>query len=91
MTSRISINILHGSASVTDEDRERAKAAALAVLGDVDPAAAYAEFQRQFELLDGIEGMTGLAALWERADSAANVALTDGWHNPDGGACSISA
>ena len=87
--TKISIDIIAGSASVQPEDRERAEAAALRVLGDADPAEAYDEYQRQFAVLDGIEGMTGLAALWERAEAAANIALTEGWHNPNGGACTI--
>jgi hypothetical protein len=91
MTTQISINILHGSASVTDEDRERAEAAALKVLGAVEPGAAYAEYQRQFEALDDENGMTGLAALWIAATKAADLALTEGWHNPNGAACSLSA
>jgi hypothetical protein len=91
MTTQISINILHGSASVTNEDRERAEAAALKVLGSVEPGTAYAEYQRQWSDLDSTDDMTGLAALWIAAEKAADLALTDGWHNPDGAACSISA
>lgn len=91
MTSHIRIDILHGSASVTDEDRERAEAAALKVLGSVEPATAYAEFQRQFEILDDYQGMTGLAALWVSAEKAADLALTLGWYSPDGASCSIAA
>ena len=87
--TRISIDIIAGSASVRPEDRARAEAAALWVLGGVNPAEAYAEYQRQFEALDGIDGMTGLAALWERAEAEANTALTEGWHDPNGGACAI--
>ncbi len=90
MTSQIRIDILHGSSSVTDEDRERAEAAALAVLGGANPALAYDEYQRQFAALDGIEGMTGAALLWDMAETAANIALTEGWHNPNGAACAIS-
>lgn len=91
MTTQISINILHGSASVTNEDRERAETAALKVLGSVEPVAAYAEYQRQWLSLDTEDGMTGLAALWIEATKAADIALTDDWHNPNGAACSISA
>lgn len=91
MTSQISITITHGSASVTDEDRERAEAAALAVLGDTDPATAYAEYQRQWIELDSHDGMTGLAARWVAAQEAADIALTQGWHNPAGAGCEISA
>jgi hypothetical protein len=91
MTTRISITITHGSASVTNEDRERAEAAALKALVGVDPTTAYAEYLRQFEKLDGHDGMTGLAALWIDAQKAADMALTRGWMNPDGAFCEISA
>lgn len=89
--AKIQIDVFFGSESARPEDRARAAAAALRVLGDVDPAEAYAEYQRQFAVLDGIAGMTGLAALWERAEAEANIALTEGWHNPNGGACTIYA
>ena len=91
MTAHISITITHGSASVQDDDRDRAEAAALAALGDADPSAAYAEYMRQFAELDGHDGMTGLAARWVAAQKAADVALTQGWHNPTGAGCEISA
>ena len=91
MTTQISINIATGIGSVTDKDRQRAETAALAVLGEIDPASAYAEFKRQWADLDSYDGMTGLAALWGDADRAADVALTDEWHNPQGASCSISA
>lgn len=91
MTTKINITVVLGNYCVRDEDKDRAETAAFAVLGNVDPAVAYAEYQRQFGELDGVDGMTGLAALWEKAESAANVALTEGWHNPNGGACTISA
>jgi hypothetical protein len=91
MTTQIYIGITHGTASVTDEDKYRAETAALKVLGDVDPAVAYAEYLRQFEEIDGIEGMTGLAALWAQAQAKADIALTEGWYNPNGAGCEISA
>lgn len=91
MTNQISIKIIYGSASVTNEDRERAKNAALAVLGDVNYSTAYAEYHRQFVKLDGHDGMTGLAALWIEAEKAADLALTRGWYNPDGASCAIEA
>lgn len=87
--TKISIDVIAGSASVRPEDRARAEKAALRVLGNADPAEACAEYQRQFKALEGIEGMTGLAALWERAEAEANIALTEGWHDPNGGACTI--
>lgn len=89
--SQISLTITHGLSSVRDDDRERATAAALAVLGDTDPATAYAEYQRQWIEIDSHDGMTGLAARWVAAQEAADLALTQGWHNPAGAGCEISA
>lgn len=91
MTTQIRVEILHGSASVTNEDRERAEAAAMKVLGPVKPQEAYAEYQRQFGELDDEKGMTGLAALWIEARNAADLALTEGWYDPNGAACEILA
>lgn len=91
MTTQISITVTHGSASVREDDRERAEAAALAALGDADPSAAYAEYMRQWIELDSHDGMTSLAARWVAAQEAANLALTQGWHNPAGAGCEISA
>ncbi len=90
MTTQISINVILGNSSVDQDDLNRAEAAAIAVLADTVPTVAYEEYQKQFVELDDIEGMTGLAALWKKAESAANIALTEGWHNPNGGACTIS-
>jgi len=103
MTTQISINILHGSSSVQEDDRERAEAAALAVLesAGVTPTAAYAEFMRQWEWLGTEEAeaagkcqdyddVTGLAAVWVDAERKADIALTDGWHNENGASCTIS-
>lgn len=91
MTTQISITITCGSASVTDEDRERAEAAAIKVLGDVSPAAAYAEYLRQWAEYDDEAPMTGLAALWADAAKAANTALTEGWFRRGNAACEIAA
>lgn len=91
MTTQISVNICHGSAYVSNEDKDRAEAAALKVLGSVEPETAYAEFQRQWDVLDDCDRMTGLAKLWVEAGRAADVALTEGWRNPAGAYCEISA
>ena len=94
MTTQISINITHGSPSVTSEDKERAEAAALKVLGDIDSSAAYAEYVRQVsadEYSGYADSLTGDAAAWAKAQQAADRALTDGWYNPDGAACEITA
>lgn len=91
MTTQISITIIHGTASVTAADKERAEAASLAVLGEADPSASYSEYQQQWTILDSEDGMTGLARLWAAAARAANIALTEGWYDPAGAACEISA
>lgn len=102
MNTQITINVLHGSASVQEDDRERAKAAALAVLSAyewragqpqvIDPAEAYAAYMRHMIDDDYICSPrdTILIAAWRAAEGAADRALTAGWHNPDGGACSIA-
>ena len=95
MGTRISLEILHGSSCVGEDDRERAENAALEVLdnADVDPKVAYAEFQRQWAKFEDYEALTeaftGLAKLWVDAENAADLALTEGWHNSAGAACSI--
>lgn len=91
MTTQIYIGITHGTASVTDDDKDRAEAAALAVLGDRNPKTVYAEYMRQWKHLDSHDGMTGDAMLWIKAQEAADLALTEGWHNPSGAGCEISA
>lgn len=87
----ISVNMTSGRAD--EEDRDRAADAAVAVLdaAGVTIADAYAEYMRQWDELDGIDDMTGLAAIWVMAEQAADRALTLGWARPDGASCSISA
>lgn len=87
----ISINMIAGRAD--DEDKDRAAEAAVAALdaAGAKAADAYAEYQRQWDALDDIEGMTGLALVWVEAERAADAALTAGWARPDGASCSISA
>lgn len=87
----ISINMTWGRADA--EDKDRAADAAVAVLdaAGIKASDAYAEYQRQWDELDGMEGMTGLALVWIEAERAADLALTDGWADPNGASCSISA
>ena len=102
--SLISINISHGNSEVTEEDRDRAKTAALECLRNrgTTPEAAYEELKRQWAWLETDEAqaqgksqdytdLTGLAAIWVEAERAADIALTLGWANPDGASCFISA
>ena len=98
------INILYGLANVDDDDRHRAMDAAYAVLkaaGTTDKEA-YAEFVHQWRWLETDEAiktgkcqdydeLTGLAAVWGEAERAADIALTEGWADPDGASCGISA
>jgi hypothetical protein len=99
----IQINVMYGNSSVGPDDEERARDAAARVLTDAGttPAAAYAEFQRQWEALGAddapagtcqdYDSLTGLAAVWIEAERAADHALTLGWARPDGASCGISA
>ncbi len=102
MTAQISINIIHGR--VGEDDKDRAEAAALAVIKRAGTTVqdAFAEFVRQWDWLateeaeeqgkaQDYDDLTGLAAIWIEAEKAADRALTEGWHNPDGASCSISA
>ncbi len=76
-----------------DQDEARASAAAEAVLdaAGVNYAEAEAEYQRQWLEFDDEGPMTGLALSWIAATKAADLALTEGWHNTDGASCSIVA
>lgn len=77
--------------SGADEDEARASAAAEKVLDEAcaDYADAEADYMRQSLVFDDETPMTGLALIWIRARQAADIALTDGWHNPAAASCSI--
>jgi hypothetical protein len=94
----LSVNMLHGRAD--EDDKDRAAEAAVTVLdaAGVTIADAYAEFCRQWAALDEDGGpgasydhLTGLAAIWVEAERAADRALTQGWADPNGASCGISA
>lgn len=90
----IAIEWTHGRPNTgADQDEARASAAAEKVLDDagVDYAEAEAEYQRQWLEFDDEAPMTGLARVWIEARQAADLALTEGWHNVDGASCSITA
>ena len=76
-----------------DEDEARASAAAECVLGaaGVDYTDAEDEYRRQLMEFQSEAAMTGLALSWVDARNAAVIALTDGWYNPEGASCSITA
>jgi hypothetical protein len=69
-----------------EDDEERAADAAQAVFDDAgaDPAEADAEYMRQWAEFDDEAPMTGLALIWIKARDAADLAATEGWHNPNG-------
>lgn len=90
MTIRLEIN--HGSQFVSQADRDRALEAAVAALGSVDPISAATEYDQQINAAMGdTSKLTGLAEAWDHVQSAANVALTKGWHDPDGAYCEVIA
>ncbi len=61
------------------------------MLGSREASQVYAEYMRQWIELDSHDGMTGDALLWIKAQQAADIALTEGWHNPAGAGCEIAA
>lgn len=88
MTIRLEIS--HGSQFVSEFDRSRGLDAAIDALGSVDPIAASAEYDRQIEAnLGDTSSLSGLAEAWDCVQSAANRALTSGWHDTDGAACEV--
>lgn len=90
----IDIDWTHGRPKTgADEDESRASAAAEKILdaAGVNYADAETEYQRQWLEFDDEASMTGLALIWIKARQAADIALTEGWHNPNGASCSIMA
>ena len=75
------------------EDEARAASAAEKVLDEAGLAYADAEseYRAQWLEFDDEAPMTGLAKIWINARNAADIALTDGWANPDGASCMIYA
>lgn len=79
-----------------DEDERRAAHVAEAILDalNVDYQAAQAAYDAQMDVdhdPDENDPQTALARVWSQAQSAANVALTEGWYNPNGAYCTIRA
>lgn len=89
----LSVNVIAGSNEITEQDKDRAANAAVAVLDAAKTTIsdAFAEYARQWEEFDDEAPMTGLARIWADAQAAANRALTEGWHNPAAASCGISA
>ena len=92
-TSHIGIEIVAGARSVDDADKERAREAAAAELNraEVFAVTAEAEYRRQWAEYDDEDRMTGLALVWIDARNAADLALTEGWADPNGASCTIYA
>ncbi|PZU59852.1 MAG: hypothetical protein DI547_05080 [Sphingobium sp.] len=92
--SYIAIEWTYGRPSKgADQDEARASAAAEKVLdaAGVNYAEAESEYQRQWMEFDDEAPMTGAALTWIEARQAADIALTEGWHNTGGASCSIVA
>jgi hypothetical protein len=101
----ISVNVILGNAYVDDDDRDRARAAALAVLEaqGFTATGAFSAFVAEWAYLETQEAidegrcqtyddmLIPASLAWIEAERAANLALTEGWANPDGAACSIGA
>lgn len=85
----IRIEITHGSQFVSQQDIERAEVAAIMSLGvdGIDTpekaAAARAEFLAAAETGE-MPGEMSKPGPWEKAQQQASIALTEGWHNPEG-------
>ena len=92
MGTQIGLDISYGGSWVDEDDRDRAEAAALAVIAAAGTTAkaAYAEFIRQMGDLDDYDALTGQASVWMEAEAAANCALTERWAG-DGASCTIHA
>ena len=89
----VEIHFLSGNHEVTDDDRERAVAAAEAVFAKHGTTgnACSAAFMEWWETTDNqdYDDSAGLAAVWVEAIRAADVALTLGWARPDGASCTL--
>ena len=87
----IAITMISGRAD--DEDTDRAKLAAAQFLSNagVTVADAAAEYRRQWQQFDDEKPMTGLARTWVDAGRAADLALTEGWADPNGASCNLDA
>jgi hypothetical protein len=91
--SQIAVEMIDGARFAGDDDRERAATAAAAYLNraGIKAALACADYQQQWEEYDDEGAMHGPALLWIEARQAADIALTEGWADPNGASCSITA
>ena len=83
------IRITHGSQYVTQEDQDRALAAAQKAFGTQWPEdEAYASYQRQTRWTPG-HSCCAAGGAWHHAERAADIALTQGWEDIDGASCEL--
>lgn len=79
---------IHGTNSDTSADVARARAAAMAVFAAAGCTPAQAKDEYRAQVIDQARGneaaFSGLALVWEAACSAAELAASEGWHNPNG-------
>lgn len=87
----INVTWTHGYRFATTADTARAKAAARATLEAAGVWDADAAFAAYCDAIEAGDELTGYAAAWRDAESAANVAATEGWSDPGGAAVEISA
>jgi len=88
MTNELYVASYHGKFDETDKNR--AISAAEAVLTGIDAKAAYASYIAAVEAGVDPRDYSDMASDWDKADSAANIALTEGWHNTDGASIELA-
>jgi len=82
------IQVYTGFGYAGHDDIARAKEAAKRVLGGL-AIESYTAYQDQSAADIDIDDMTGLAALFVEATRAADLALTDGWHDRNADWCRL--
>lgn len=93
MKPYLKIEWTHGRPRTGAEDDEaRALAAAKAVFAreNVDPADAFEAYESQWAEFDDEGPMTGLALIWIEARDKADIAATEGWHDPNGAGVTLT-
>lgn len=88
------IQIIYGRLFVRNEDKERAISAAEQSLAKAGVTAeqAHAAFHKWWLNTENQDYAAAPepATAWIFAEDAANAALTDGWHDPNGASCAIA-
>lgn len=85
------INLETQGGTPREEDIDRAIAAAESVLdaAGVNYELAYSDYLHKEKYVGNPDEYDGPAALWLKAQSAADIALTQGWHDTEGAHCFI--